>query len=394
MKEAEEKKQPNYVRPSGKKRGEKSLGRLSERFIKMFLVSRSNVITLDDAAEELLGETDNGNKTAFKSKVRRLYDIANVMKSLHLIDKIHFQCFQYKKPAFQWIGDAIFPLDVDEVAVLMVGENGEIPRTKRSARLHTLNMVNNEEGEEGKEGENGKEEKEADAESEKDGSQLPPSSIVVGKTNGSKRSKRSSHPTPPPAVSPSLDPLHAMEIETVNKQPRPLSLDPAFVAKLAPSRRETTDSQKTATGEHNEFQFDGSIPSLNAPFSFRMPSLPLDYSEVLSGPPLSAEELSRRRGTELPQAGKCYLYVASSNELPPEELNGDGSPSRPRIIVHPAVTIHRFTPVSPMHDAAFRHHLATMNGFLLQYYGSLNQWKAHSPMEWKEHALLLQSSHS
>jgi transcription factor E2F7/8 len=37
-----------------------------------------------------------------KTKVRRLYDIANVLHSLGLIEKCH--ALKSKKPAFKWIG--------------------------------------------------------------------------------------------------------------------------------------------------------------------------------------------------------------------------------------------------------------------------------------------------
>ena len=44
----------------------------------------------------------------FKSKVRRLYDIANVFSSLKLIDKIHL--IQSRRPAFRWLGADRYPL--------------------------------------------------------------------------------------------------------------------------------------------------------------------------------------------------------------------------------------------------------------------------------------------
>src|SRR4051812_42804286 len=42
------------------------------------------------------------------AKVRRLYDIANVLTSLRLIEKIHL--VQTRKPAFKWMGADVFPL--------------------------------------------------------------------------------------------------------------------------------------------------------------------------------------------------------------------------------------------------------------------------------------------
>jgi len=42
------------------------------------------------------------------AKVRRLYDIANVLTALRLIEKIHL--VQSRKAAFKWLGSDVFPL--------------------------------------------------------------------------------------------------------------------------------------------------------------------------------------------------------------------------------------------------------------------------------------------
>lgn len=42
--------------------------------------------------------------------MRRLYDIANVLRSLKLIDKVHVTCEERgRKPAFEWVGPEDFP---------------------------------------------------------------------------------------------------------------------------------------------------------------------------------------------------------------------------------------------------------------------------------------------
>lgn len=43
------------------------------------------------------------------AKVRRLYDIANVLTSLGLIKKVHVTEERGRKPAFKWIGPVEFP---------------------------------------------------------------------------------------------------------------------------------------------------------------------------------------------------------------------------------------------------------------------------------------------
>lgn len=46
----------------------------------------------------------------FAAKVRRLYDIANVLRSLKLIEKVHVTEERGRKPAFEWVGPEEFPL--------------------------------------------------------------------------------------------------------------------------------------------------------------------------------------------------------------------------------------------------------------------------------------------
>ena len=108
---------------------EKSLARLSQRFLQMFLLDMadsSGGISLQDASVRILGEggenKPRGSGAAvtsvstvsygnvlppaaeikgLKTKVRRLYDIANVMVSLGIIEKIEKQG-KDNKPAFRW----------------------------------------------------------------------------------------------------------------------------------------------------------------------------------------------------------------------------------------------------------------------------------------------------
>ncbi|KAB1211667.1 E2F transcription factor-like E2FF [Morella rubra] len=81
-------------------RRDKSLSILTRSFIKLFLCSDVDMILLDDAAKALPG--DNQDTTALRTKVRRLYDIANVFSSMRLIEKTY--CPESRKPAFRWLG--------------------------------------------------------------------------------------------------------------------------------------------------------------------------------------------------------------------------------------------------------------------------------------------------
>ncbi|KAJ8007280.1 hypothetical protein DPEC_G00115900 [Dallia pectoralis] len=94
------------------RRKDKSLRIMSQKFVMLFLVSKTQMVTLDVAAKILIEESqDTANNSKYKTKVRRLYDIANVLTSLGLIRKVHIQDERGRKPAFKWIGPADFHSD-------------------------------------------------------------------------------------------------------------------------------------------------------------------------------------------------------------------------------------------------------------------------------------------
>ena len=72
---------------------------LAGSFIKLFF-SWKETIPLEEAAWKLSPKDIDDHK--IKTKIRRLYDIANVFSSLGLIKKINLDT---KKPAFKWIGN-------------------------------------------------------------------------------------------------------------------------------------------------------------------------------------------------------------------------------------------------------------------------------------------------
>lgn len=112
--------------PKGKKKAsskEKSLGRLSQKFIQLFLVG-NETIALNDASDKILGKTDmpeppagstaadiikarNSANKMLKTKIRRLYDIANVMASIGLITKLNggnnLSNAARNRPSFKWV---------------------------------------------------------------------------------------------------------------------------------------------------------------------------------------------------------------------------------------------------------------------------------------------------
>ncbi|NWS23608.1 E2F7 factor, partial [Polioptila caerulea] len=108
--------EPDCISASANSRKDKSLRIMSQKFVMLFLVSKTKIVTLDIAAKILIEETqDTVDYSKFKTKVRRLYDIANVLTSLDLIKKVHVTEERGRKPAFKWIGPVEFPEKTDEL---------------------------------------------------------------------------------------------------------------------------------------------------------------------------------------------------------------------------------------------------------------------------------------
>ncbi|XP_029969595.1 transcription factor E2F7 [Salarias fasciatus] len=94
---------------AGINRKDKSLRIMSQKFVMLFLVSQTQTVTLDAAAKVLIEEgQDASSHSKYKTKVRRLYDIANVLTSLGLIRKVHVREERGRKPAFRWLGPVEF----------------------------------------------------------------------------------------------------------------------------------------------------------------------------------------------------------------------------------------------------------------------------------------------
>ncbi|KAM3966547.1 transcription factor E2F7 [Aphomia sociella] len=90
----------------------KTLGILAQRFLMLFLVEPPNTLINLEMAVRVLIDTSSKNQTILspeqqdrqhKSKVRRLYDIANVFISVGLIEKVSGNSI-LKKPVFKYVG--------------------------------------------------------------------------------------------------------------------------------------------------------------------------------------------------------------------------------------------------------------------------------------------------
>ncbi|XP_009699712.1 PREDICTED: transcription factor E2F7 [Cariama cristata] len=118
---------------SANSRKDKSLRIMSQKFVMLFLVSKTKTVTLDIAAKILIEETqDTVDHSKFKTKVRRLYDIANVLTSLGLIKKVHVTEERGRKPAFKWIGPVEFPGKTGELRERSPTSD-PVPGTQRGA---------------------------------------------------------------------------------------------------------------------------------------------------------------------------------------------------------------------------------------------------------------------
>jgi len=83
-----------------------SMGINTQKFLMLFLVMpRPCQLTLDFAARVIHGP--NPSEKAKVTRVRRLYDIANILQSLGLIKKVQIPEGKGKKPAFEYVGPMV-----------------------------------------------------------------------------------------------------------------------------------------------------------------------------------------------------------------------------------------------------------------------------------------------
>lgn len=129
---------------------DKSLGAMCQKFVMLFLVSLENgVINLDIAAKVLItNSTPNSNldvsctnvRSSFKTKVRRLYDISNVLSAIGLIEKVDLYNSAIRKPVFKYTGPVIDLMDFDtETPIRDSAEHsivGMITPTKNNLRVN------------------------------------------------------------------------------------------------------------------------------------------------------------------------------------------------------------------------------------------------------------------
>ncbi|XP_076466301.1 uncharacterized protein LOC143297735 isoform X2 [Babylonia areolata] len=121
------------LKQRGELRKDKSLGIMSQKFLMLFLVSKPQTVNLDMSAKILIGDQhlEKPESSKFKTKIRRLYDIANILTSLKLIKKVAVSEFRGRKPAFQYTGPDIDSLDAAS-ASLCYTDGSHRPSTRHS----------------------------------------------------------------------------------------------------------------------------------------------------------------------------------------------------------------------------------------------------------------------
>lgn len=86
----------------------KGMAQTCRKLIQSFLVSNRTEIGLTEAAEEVLGPLSPAEEAnavrAMKTKVRRMYDIANVLQSIGILQKENVGSTSLtNKPSFRWV---------------------------------------------------------------------------------------------------------------------------------------------------------------------------------------------------------------------------------------------------------------------------------------------------
>ena len=108
----------------------KSLGNFCQQFIRLF-VTWKDVLSLEEAAKQI-SDGEVYDEKLLKTKIRRLYDIANVLQSIGLIHKT--QMSNSRKPAFKWVGLRGVVLAIQEIKDLVRTAQLELTSQKGSVK--------------------------------------------------------------------------------------------------------------------------------------------------------------------------------------------------------------------------------------------------------------------
>ncbi|KAI0979164.1 hypothetical protein GJ496_002471 [Pomphorhynchus laevis] len=112
-------------------RSEKTLGIMAQKFLMLFLLSQNAIVDIVFAAKILLGDCYNEVTECgkYKTKVRRLYDIANIFMTINLICKVTNPLYKGLKPAYKYIGPELYEISQGELLNNFYNQN---TKTKHS----------------------------------------------------------------------------------------------------------------------------------------------------------------------------------------------------------------------------------------------------------------------
>jgi len=95
------------------------------------------VLSLEEAAK-LISDGEVYDEKLLKTKIRRLYDIANVLQSIGLIHKT--QMSNSRKPAFKWVGLKGVVLAIEEIKKLVRTAQAEILSSSQNGSVKSSNV--------------------------------------------------------------------------------------------------------------------------------------------------------------------------------------------------------------------------------------------------------------
>ncbi|XP_077356308.1 transcription factor E2F7 [Festucalex cinctus] len=122
-------------------RKNRSLRIMSQKFVMLFLVSKTQTVTLEAAAKVFIDENqDSFSNSKYNTMLRRLYDVANVLTSLGLIKKVHTHDERGRKPAFRWLGSVDFNNSAGSAVDVTLPEGQDLKKAKL-VRHASLNLT-------------------------------------------------------------------------------------------------------------------------------------------------------------------------------------------------------------------------------------------------------------
>lgn len=112
----------------------KSLGNFCQQFIKLFVTWKA-VLSLEEGAKQI-SDGEVYDEKLLKTKIRRLYDIANVLQSIGLIHKT--QMSNSRKPAFKWVGLKGVKFAIEDIKTLVRETQKELCSQKGSVKSSSM----------------------------------------------------------------------------------------------------------------------------------------------------------------------------------------------------------------------------------------------------------------